>query len=1005
MFLQEIEMLGFKSFKREKFFFDKPITVFIGPNGCGKSNVVDCIKWVLGEQSSHSLRVKSMIDLIFHGTEQEKPMSMGEVSILLDNSKGLIPIELDDIRITRRIFLSGESEYILNKRPCRLKDISNLLFDTGLSQNGYFLMEQGKLESFLKNKEERIRIFEEASNIAGYKAKKDEACSKLQKTVLNIMRIGDIMKELIVQEKNLKYQVSMVRRYKNLKEAFDVFRFKAFESEYNKREQGLQKIKNEDDELRKKIIEQEEILKEKRKLIEGILKIIEEKNEKFSSILEEKEKIKTEITKKEERLIYISEKIEYNTKKEKELLLKRKLLEDELLALNKEKEGFVLEDYPRDDETLKIKGIKEEIEVLEKKEEREKQGLIEKLREKAQIQGRLIEGERELSNIKNRLIRFDEERKRINERLNNLSKEKELQTIGKNQFIEKIEIEKDGLTKLKKRFDEILEVEQRIIDEPFYPKVIDRLIETGSISSQDIEIFKESYFVNTIQEVLGVRSIPIVYKVNLKTRVLFFIEVPKEEKGLSREEIEVIKLEKERNKRLKKEVLKEINEKETSIARYEDSLKRTIVAIERCEKEEEELKSKVLGIKNEIVLYDERKKELNLEIETFRFSLERKEKNIKHQEKRVVKIRERLKELLENERKKEEEERKKFISIELKKERYNFINEAIKKQSLGIESISSELKDICEERKKMENERIFLGNEAYQYKTMLDGILKEEGKVKGEIENHKEKVRLQEKDILSLASSIADLREKREKNSGFVVEYESRLSFLSGKLSSIIEECGEEIKKKESRIDKDTAEKIERKLESMKGINFLAESEYNTIKERILFYKNELFDLNNARYDLEELIKELDKKAKEAFDETFLRIRDNFRNLFLRIFDGGEGDIVLSDGKIEIEAKLPGKRKKGLVLLSSGEKTLLAIIFLFSLFMVKPAPFCFLDEIDASLDEANTKRFLGLIFELSKNTQFLIITHNKRTIETANTIYGITMETPGISKALSIRLT
>ncbi len=1140
MFFSSLELIGFKSFKREKFTFDMPISIFTGPNGCGKTNILDSIRWVLGEQNPYSLRAKSMPDLIFHGGEREKPMSMAEVSLSFNNNNNILPLEFEEIKITRRVFPQSESVYMFNGKPTRLKDITSLLLDTGLSQDGYFLMNQEKIGLILKSNEERLRLFEEASAIAGYRVKKEEASGNLRKTFENITRIGDIMAEAQKQADSLKYQASKARRYKRLKDEFNVYKYHTLQEEYNRKKEELGNLEDEDKRIRIEIKKFEKINKEKRAYFEERLKGLKESNDKLFEIRKVKEKMRDEIVRHEERLIFLLDVIFSLKEKEKILIIKEKNLKDEALAMTSERKGLLTSlEEQKDFEDANLLEIKEKIQKLQKEEEGIKDEFIDRLRSKAGLKGRLQEREREISHLKNRIIRLKEEKERLDKEKCGIVLKRELCQKEMENLLVKIKKERNALDGLKVKEHDILKEEgninkmiTEIMEEenlfknklssisslPLYREVIERLIKDGVVKEDCIlekMIETSDEYIKAIEGFLGERLSGVVAdeekvedlicninKLNLG-RVFIIVrsqesgvrsqeeEIGSQESGVRRRRSEVgdkygvlansvvkvkddglnwlfsnllivkdiatalrlskegwktitingirvedglieagdemgllskkrkiaffkkklLKLresikdfkekgeEKEREKRV---IIKEREEAERLLLKDEDSFKRLSIEAGREEEGENALSSKVLRIEDEIEDFETRGRELQKEIQAFVNEELQEIEGLRIMEKRLLGLKIEIKGLVDEERKLEDQERNRYNALELQKEKLNLLLERQKKEESQIKGILLESQAIIKERKEKEMEQIILKERLLEDKKRSEGILNEEMKLAKAVESFS--IMEREKNMQLLEEKINNLYKKERENKEKMKEAEISISLLNERIGTIVSEYGEKIKNMEGSLTKEKAQNLERELLRYHEVNLSSISEYDKIQERLNFYKNELLDLNKAKDDLWYLINELDKDAKEIFDSAFKKIKDNFANIFLKVFEGGSCDILMNNGKIDIEVELPGKKKKGLLLLSSGEKTLLAIILLFSLFMVKPAPFCFLDEIDASLDEANIKRFVSLISLFSKDTQFLIITHNKRTIEIGDTIYGITMEVPGVSRSLSMRL-
>lgn len=989
MFFSSLELVGFKSFKREKFLFNMPISVFTGPNGCGKTNILDAIRWVMGEQNFYTLRVKSMADLIFHGSDGQKPMSMADASILLNNNNNTLPIEFEEVRITRRVFPQGESLYMINGRPCRLKDITLLLQGTGLSQDGYFLITHEKIDTILKSNEERIRLFEEASEISPYRLRKEEALGNLRKTLENITRIEDIVGELKNQGDNLKYQASKAKRYKRLKDELNVYRYHSLKEQYNRKNEELEKLKIEEKGIEDEIVKNEKINKEKKRDFESSLKELKEKDNKLFEIGKNREKIKDEIARKEERLINLTEAISKMKEKKEKLLGIEGEKRD---ILQKQKEVF------EEDKLLNIRSI---IKEMLDEEEKVKDELIDGLSRKAGMTGRLNEAKREITNCRLRIERLNEENKKgiketsiIDLRIEGIEKEKQA-------IKETIEKQKKIIYKLTKREDEILKEESKIKEGNELMKIGDGLVSKrlyGVLVSQDETIRLISHIKN-----LNLKA--LVLKINEITSNLIILNNMEDVLSLSNEGWKTFAIDIERIGEAKtKDSLKEIEKEKIAIIKERNSHQNLIL---KNENQAEVLSRKVLREKenkdtislkieradDEIMFYKTREDELCKEIEAFGIEEKKEEEKVRVVENMLSLIKVKIKNLKEEEKRMEDEKRRIITNEELKITRLRFLEEKEREREAII-------KEIIEK----ENEEIILKESLLENKKILKVILNGEK----ETTSLKSAISLSiaegEKTLSQKEEAINSLHRLRERNNEKIKEIEISLSILNEKISSIEADYGTWIKDSKTRVSEEASLKIEKELLKYSNIDISAISEYDKIKERITFYEIELSDLNKAKNDLLCVIDELDKKANELFNETFKKAKSNFSSIFLKVLGGGSADITLNNGRIDIEAQMPGKKKKGLFLLSSGERALLAILILFSLFIVKPAPFCFLDEVDASLDEANVKRFIDLIKLFSKDVQFLVISHNKKTLEIGDTIYGITMETPGVSKSLSLRL-
>ena len=796
MRLKTLILRGFKTFadKTVVEFPAKGITAIVGPNGCGKSNLIDSVLWVLGEGRASELRGETLEEVIFAGSSARKSLSLAEVTLILDNSDNYLPIAYTEVSLKRRIFREGESEFFLNKNPCRLKDIRDLFLDTGLGINSYSIITQGQVDQILSSKpEDRRMVFEEAAQISKYKFRKKEAERKLISTEQNLLRINDLKLELKDQLGILEEQAAKAKRYKALK------------AELKDLEIGIAK-------------------------------------RRIKSLASRKESLAESIT---------------------WLKLKYEKAEQEIGALKerfKGLEGELNEIRLKGDKSKELEARAREELAVEKERFRSAQGVIKKVEEeKVTLSGRL-------EKLKGEIAKEEEKRGKVSRDLEGKLKEK----AGLENQLEKLKSE--------------ISLEERLASTSAKVLVLSDLEK----QCRDCEIFKAR-----------------------KKQILSL-------------EGELKKLKEEKDK---------IKSAESKI---EDELKAKEKTSEHLSKELKTSDLTLATLKSEKKIIEEELKKTGKEFEED--LLKRGEERIAALEKSLPKFQEEAGKLNEN-----------SSSIERSKE----------KVLAEIESLEAGLKGGVESDRG-------LRDELYQKELSLGKL---EAEIAGIAEHIYDDYSLTLEELETLEIEVQTVPEARQK-----------------------------------------VESLKAEMLSLEPVNLLAIEEFEKAKERFNFIEDQSQDLISARADLETLIAELDKKAKESFLKTIEVVGKNFSEIFAKLFEGGEAKLELADSEnilesgIEIYARSSGRKMLPLSLLSGGERALTAIAILFALLKTNPSPFCFLDEVDATLDEANILRFTKMLKEFAKSIQMIVVTHSKRTMAMADVLYGITMEEPGISKLISMRL-
>lgn len=908
MFLKSMEIHGFKSFPdRINIEFGPGITILIGPNGCGKSNVVDAVKWVLGEKQAKNIRGQTMEDIIFSGTEQRKQLSYSEVSVSINNELKILDIDSDIITVTRRVFRDGESEYLINKSPVRLKDIDKLFMDTGIGKSAYSVMEQGKIDLILSTRaEDRRYIFEEAAGISRYKLQKKESLKKLTETGENLERINDIIKE-VEREKDLKAkQAERTKKYieyRNEYNDFDIkinyIKFRELKQKQSKIASDIEKLNkerdavsarisststdNEKDEKRRNDLQHELFdLDKKLQAYKIRLEEIDSRTEKNRLQINEhtyrKENISRQIVERKEAFDQLTE------EKEKSIISGRDIFEkiqndrknlQSMFDLRKKK----IEDIHKSRD--KIESNKKSIQVSEKN--------LKDLRESLEV-------------VIKKLVDAIEKRK-----AELSSSEEERQTVRRS-IHEKI-----------KKYSESLSESLRLLDLNLAGEA-SALIKEIDLDALNGDISRfESYedgFRSILFDKTGIHAEKeeLDHKITSETQN---IENLRKEISLLETDIENLQAE-----------LEGINE---MITRIEKELAKNENEKQWIEKHIEGLNARIKDINRQIESYNEEIIRLDKTVETL-------SKEIAEWEERLIDFNEKSQSLLRS------------------------ISETAEKRS-GIDKKINERKNVAkkdEEELKRLNEKI-----SQLDKEQVEIIFRKNG-----IEEH------------------------------LWTEHEKKVSELDN------------IDFDEYRMSEYTRglQDVKKKIQELGPVNNLAIEEYRDLKKRFEYYLDQKNDIEKARQDILSVIEEINSTSIEIFLNTFKDIQKNFSEVFKQLFEGGEAALELSDldnvleSGIEIIVRPPGKKQKNINLLSGGERALTAIALLFATYMVKPSPFCFLDEIDAPLDEENIGRFVKMLREFARGTQFIIVTHNKKTMSIGEMIYGVTMEEPGVSKLVSLKM-
>ena len=908
MFLKSIDMFGFKSFAdKTQVEFESGITAVVGPNGCGKSNIVDAIKWVLGEKQAKSIRGQTMEDIIFSGTEQRKALSLAEVALTIDNSNRILDFDSDIVTVGRRIFRDGESEYLINRSPVRLKDIDKLFMDTGIGKSAYSVLEQGKIDLILSTKaEDRRFLFEEAAGISRYKMQKKESLKKLQDTGENINRLNDIIKE-IEREKELKSkQAEKTKEFLNLKGKvseldikLNILNFRDIVKRFDKNHSEIEKLKQ-----------------EKEKIATRVSKTSSE-NEKDEKRKNDLQYELFEIEKKLDAYRVRRENIDISTKKN------RQLVEEHLARKNS-----ILK-------KLEERGVSLERFFAEKKKNEETiVDLKEKIGEdKIKLSEFFDSRKKKIESIHNSRDRIEDNNKKIKENESSLKKLRESIEVVIKKLIDAIE----------KRKLELESSEQERVE-------VKRVIE-NELSSIEMNLN------NAIDEL----------KINSIDRARVFLE------------------------KINIKYLKDSIDKFES---YEDGFRSILfdktgihADKENLDKRIREMVLEIDELKADNGLLDEFIQSEQQELENINSMITRIERDIAKYENDCDWIEKQLASLI-------------YQIDDIKKQIDNFNEEAATTDKV-IDELRQEIKE-------SEDRLIQFNEKSEALKSGIAELVAKRSEIESNIITRKSESKKDEEEFTKIFEKINAL-EKTEIELSF--KRDSIQDYLWTEYEKKIADT-DDLKINDSMVNDFQSEmqELRKKIQELGPINNLAIQEFRDLKKRFEYYIDQKTDIEKARQDIIDVIEDINKTSIDLFMNTFNDIQKNFSDVFKRLFEGGEAFLEMIepanvlDSGIDIMVRPPGKKFKNINLLSGGERALTAIALLFATYMVKPSPFCFLDEIDASLDEQNIEKFVKMLREFAKSTQFIIVTHNKKTMNICESIYGITMEEPGVSKLISLKI-
>jgi chromosome segregation protein len=1165
--LKSLEIKGFKSFADKTIVnFDEGITGVIGPNGCGKSNIVDSIRWVIGEQKISQLRSENLESLVFNGSKNRSASGLAEVSLTFENTRNLLPTEFNTVTITRKFYKSGESEYRLNDVSCRLKDIHNLFLDTGISTDSYAIIELGMVDDIIRDKENsRRKMLEQAAGISIYKTRKKEAKLKLDATELDLARIEDLLFEINNQLKTLESQAKKAEKYYEIKKEYKEVSIElakaaleGFNITYKDLNEQMQSETDRRIEIEANIATEEAAIeKEKVSFIEKE-KELQEMQHAFNDL-------HNAVRNKENEKSLTSQRLQYLKERETSLQDFLKTAESQSKGID---ESIQFTQQQIKDEEVKLEELRGQLATLKNDVEDkrkvfdEKRSAVDEVRRGHQtIQRNQFEAEKKVAvadtsihNLQRTISQIEEEKLNRQQQITELEKEKELrsqelaqketdlqqlqqhheftkeQILQTQAILEELRSElADESRKLDSRKNEHDLLKSLIDSMEGYPESVKFLHNnegwnhTAPILSDIIYVNEEYraavenvlepylnyYVVENLQE--GLQAVHLLDE-NKKGKANFFLLDQLNESTVLGAEppfntipaLNVIEVD-EKYRGLANYLLANvfIAENESALQNSNDAVVlekhgkyvkgrylltggsvglfegKKIGRVKNLEKLNEEiasqekivneLKAVISERSNEVIAFNQELKENAIkdtqrDINTFTnkvFAIQNRIENLHHTEESSAK---RLEELqgqltanlgsiestrtelqsfntqLEELGNKMQAAEQEYLAAE---EEYNSVNSLYNENNLVLTRQQSKLTSLQQELEFKTNQlnelRVQIENSNKQLSESTVSIT-ETGSLLGELEaavlgmlknKDEEERKLNETDqayynfrnALNEKESELRLKQKsKEQIDHLLNEIKDRLNELKLQLAGMKERLSVEFKvdldsildeerKSDTPLEElqEKNDRMKKRLENKGEVNPTAIEAFTEMKKRYEFIVEQKNDLTTAKESLMQTIQEVEATANQQFLDTFNKVRENFKKVFQALFtEDDTADMVLENPEdlaetgIDIVARPKGKRPTSISQLSGGEKTLTATALLFAIYLIKPAPFCILDEVDAPLDDANVGKFTQMIRQFSKESQFIIVTHNKMTMSAVDVIYGVTMQEAGVSKLVPV---
>ncbi len=975
MYLKEIKISGFKSFADKiSLSLDDNITCIVGPNGSGKSNIVDAVKWVLGEQSVKNLRGSSnMTDVIFSGSKSRSPLNLASVSLVFDNSDSYLPIPFTEVSITRKVYRSGENEYYLNNEKCRLKDIYDLFLDSGMGRYAFNIISQGEVEKVISNSPyERRVIFEEAAGVLKYKKRKEEALRKLEKTNENLTRVKDIKSELDSQIEPLREQSIKAKEYLSAKEKLENIEISLIANdleklniEYERNVKEIEDLQNEIVKINTNSSSSDVVLEKKKDELNKVNEKIVSLNNEYLSLSKEEEKLNGQknIIKERSKYDAASSKVHENIVS----------LKEQSFSINNKMLSLKMDIASLDN---KIKDIS----LLFESENKELKKLQD---ERKSLESSIYSYNRELNSLEyeiKSLTNYIEEGGNINVNAKKVITNPRIKGVC-NVISKLVSISDDKVLAL----DSIMggSKDYVVVDTPSVAKVcINYLKENGlgRVTFYPISVIKSRYVDRESLDILSNCKGYIDILANLiecddKYRDIVY--------NLFGNVVLVDTLDNAND------IAKKVNKYRIvtltgEVINSNGSITGGVIKVKSIISEKYELQVKLS--KKEEILFDRDKKSKALDL----LVASEKELQVK---------------LMEIEKKKilcNEELLSKKGAYDRYSKDYEDINlELNNLNNLTHNNFSSEEDKIITKYYEVLNKREALEKQVKLVMELRDSL-------SSEVDEIQAKFRLDNANLRNLENNLKD---REISNTKISVKMDNMLSILSETYSITFEKArANYILEIEESVARKTVNELKGIIKKLGDVNIGSIEEFERVNTRYQFLTKQTDDLESAMSTLLNIIDELDDVMKGLFLSTFEEIEVEFDKVFKDLFGGGSAKLKLTDKSnvletgIEIVVSPPGKKISSISLLSGGEKTLTAISLLFAILNVKKIPFCLFDEVEAALDEANVDRVGAYFKKYIGKTQLIIITHKKKTMEYANTLYGITMQESGVSKLVSVKL-
>ncbi len=1072
MFLKRLEIFGFKSFADKTILnFEPGITSIVGPNGCGKSNIFDAIRWVLGEQSVKELRGGSMEDVIFNGTDKKPGLGFTEVSLSFSNELRALPVDYDEVTVTRRLFRSGESEYLLNKTVVRLKDILELFMGTGVGAEAYSLVQQGKVDLIVSSRpEDRRIILDEASGITKYKSKKKEALNKLKDTEDNLLRINDIILEVKRQIGSLERQANKARKYK---EEFE--KLKGLEGRLAQHElDGLYAQQKEIQANLEQLSLQEkhgtDDLANYQNLLEEENVAMAEVNTKITEVHQEDVRLENFTEMNQKQIQFDEERVgelkarEARVTEQKAQLQKR--CETEQLRIDSSKNELVdlgasLEENSRALQVKRerLKTINHTIHQTKESIRQQEERTVDMSAQEANVHNELTEVMKQFQGALARKHRLEieqnkvlGEKQEVDGKLNSITAEidgcltklnglkgdleAKTQTIQthRQQFNEleaaKAELEKNRLfLHSQEKFIEELRVQYHDIPDPINEGVLltehpPAEIGKGILGKvKDVQAVAPEHRGVLQERITGIKPDSALFQVTCETK---FVELDPGKITIQISELtQKIEFLEQQMQSLAQEINQSeteltattttIHDQEKGLSKYETQKHSILEEINKLSAEMGIIESELGESRHTLGSLKTKEGELNGQLQVIEEGLHAIQSSIQNGQEAIAALSQERESTtvtiaqLETEISSQQDKcRAQQDNLKIFEE--NLAGHIREIQHLDEEVIINQgkIKTLAEEITAVKIKIDETQGKRQALLGTLDEYQKQRSDINGRLEEIQKKIQSIEREIESFKTTVHDLQMKVQQIVFSAQSIKDRL-IQSYKLN--IDEFTANIPSEEVQWDALTAEVdvLKKRCDAFGSVNLVAIEEFDQLRERFEFLTRQQADLLTAKESLMNTIYKINSTTRQMFMETFTKVSEEFRIYFRMLFGGGEAQLVLVDPEnvlesgIEIIARPPGKKLQSISLLSGGEKSLAAIALVFGVFKVRPSPFCILDEIDAALDESNVGRFGYLLKDFAKIAQFIVITHNKKTMVAADVMYGITMQETGVSKIVSVK--